>query len=372
MKHSNWFNNMPYNKVKPSAVQLHNIGYNEFLHRIPRDSSIFNDIRTTLFILKATGLLPFYEEISSYEVGPPTKPNIFYSYFIRGVVQALTIFNLYNLVTSGSAQLFSSYSDTDNVNKWIEFLLCMLAHSTTVIICARNSKSFLKIINEILKVDEDVFDRFGTAFENRCGFSLKFIVGICICQWYLIILTVLEASDSLNMNSYIFIMFNAVQNGMAAIFIVFAAALLRIVKVRFAHLNSILSGYTYNQQRKQEHFAGRERFRNTMETFPEESLFTYRMHNKLLRIYRSINDCCSLILVAYMGYAFYTITTTTYKLFVQITTQSYPQISYNVLQTCFTWLAMHTCVLALLSRSCGQVTDEVRHCFLLVLSHILS
>ncbi|XP_054741940.1 gustatory and pheromone receptor 32a isoform X1 [Anastrepha obliqua] len=351
---------MPYNKVKPSIVQHYHIGYNEFLRRASQDNSIFKDIRTILFILKATGLLPIYEEVSSYEIGPPTKPNVYYSFFIRGFVQALTIFNLYNLVTPGAAQLFYSYSDTDNVNKWIEILLCMLAHWATVVICARNSKSFLKIINEILKVDEDVFEQFGTTLENKCGFLLKFIVGICICQWYLMVLQVLAAKGPLTVNSYIFIVFYAVQNSMSTIFIVFTAALLRIVKMRFAHLNTILKGYTYTKQRKLRRFLRCGRNAHSMDLewmdFAEDSLFTYRMHNKLLRIYRSINDCCSLILVTYMGYAFYTITTTTYNLFVQITTQS--PTSLNVLQTCFAWLAMHTCVLALLSRSCGQATDE--------------
>ncbi|XP_067625121.1 gustatory and pheromone receptor 32a isoform X2 [Eurosta solidaginis] len=347
---------MAYNKVMPNSIQRRH-HQNEFLQsQTPKHNSIFKDIRTVLFILKATGLLPIYEEVSSYEVGPPTKQNIFYSFFIRGVIQALSIFNLYNLVMPGSAQLFYSYSDTDNVNKWIEFLLCMLAHSATVFICARNAKSFIKIINEILKVDEDVLDKFGVTLENKCGFSLKFIFGICICQWYLIVLRVTAAKDPLTVKSYIFFAFYAVQNGMSTIFIVFAASLLKIVKIRFAHLNFVLKGYTYTQQRKLlRRLARRSGNIFTVDNFTEDSLFTYRMHNKLLRIYRSINDCCSLILVAYMGYAFYTITTTTYNLFVQITTR---YISLNVLQTCFAWLIMHTSVLALLSKSCGQATDE--------------
>lgn len=346
---------MPSNKVKPSPIQRHHIGLNQFLRQPQTHNSIFKDMRITLYVLKATGLLPIYEEVSRYEVGPPTKANIFYSFFIRGVVQTFTLFNLYNLLTPGSAQLFYSYSDTDNVNKWIEFLLCMLSHSTTVIICGRNSKLFIKIINEILKVDEDVFDRFRETLENKCEFSLKYIVGICICQWYLMVLRVLAVKDTINVNSYIFIFIYAMQNGMTTIFIVFTAALLRILKMRFTHINATLKSYTYSERRKLRRIPGEDRDVITMDSFPEDSLFIYRIHNKLLRIYRLINDCCSLILVAYMGYAFYTITTTTYNLFVQITTQ---RLSFNVLQTCFVWLAMHTCVLALLSKNCGQATDE--------------
>nr|AKI28982.1 gustatory receptor 32a [Bactrocera dorsalis] len=348
---------MSSNKVKPSPIQRHHNGLNQFLRQPPTHNSFLRYMRITLCVLKATGLLPIYEEVSSYEVGPPTKPKIYYSFFIRGVVQTFTLFNLYNLVTPGSTgQLFYSYSDTDNVNKWIEYLLCMLSHSATVIICGRNSKLFIKILNEILKVDEGVFDRFRETLKNKCGFSLKYIVGICICQWYLIVLRVLAVKDTLNVNSYIFLFIYAVQNGMATIFIVFTAALLRILKMRFAHINTTLKGYTYSEQHKLRRIPGRDRDVITMDSFPEESLFIYRLHNKLLRIYRSINDCCSLILVAYMGYAFYTITTTTYNLFVQITTQ---RLSFNVLQTCFVWLAMHTCALALLSKNCGQATDEV-------------
>ncbi|XP_037957569.1 gustatory and pheromone receptor 32a isoform X1 [Teleopsis dalmanni] len=352
-----WTINMPSNKNKDSPTHQRPNYNTEFLREPAKENSVFKDIRTILFILKATGLLPIYKQLSNYEVGPPNKSHEFYSFFVRGVVHGLTIFNLYNLFKPGGSQLFYSYSETDNINQWIEIILCVITYSATVLICTKNSKSFLKIINEILKVDEEVRRQFHATLSNNCEFSVKFIVGICICQWYIIILKIISATNQLTPTSYILIAFYAIQNGMSSIFIIFAAALLRIVSMRFEYLNLVLNGYTYAQQRKISKYWRRvgENGAAAMETFPDISLFTYRMHNKLLRIYKSINECCSLILVGYMGYAFYTITTTAYNLFVQITTNN---ISMNVLQWCLAWLCLHISLLAILSKSCGQATRE--------------
>lgn len=333
---------------------------NEFLRQDILGSPMFAEMRTLLFILKATGLLPIFEQISNYKIGPPTKSNQYYSFFIRVVVHTLTVFAIYNLFTPGSSQLFLSYRDTDNINQWIELLLCIFTFSVTVFICARNAQVFVKLINEILKVDEDINRQFGATLKNNCNFSAKFIFGIFVCQIYILVLKKLGINVPLTVTSYVLIGFYGLQNGLSTIFIVYAAALLRIITIRFEYLNMVLNGYSYVQQRKQQRRAVRrinDITTGMMENFPEDSLFTFRVHNRLLRIYKTINDCCSLILVGYMGYAFYTITTTTYNMFVQITTQT--DLSPIVMQLCFAWLCLHTALLALLSKSCGNATKEV-------------
>ncbi|XP_039502002.1 gustatory and pheromone receptor 32a [Drosophila santomea] len=330
------------------------------------DHPAFEDIRTILSVLKASGLMPIYEQISNYEVGPPTKTNEFYSFFVRGVVHALTIFNVYSLFTPISAQLFFSYRETDNVNQWIELLLCILTYTLTVFVCARNTTSMLRIMNEILQLDEEVRRQFGANLNQNFGFSVKFLVGIAACQAYIIVLKIYAVQGEITPTSYILLAFYGVQNGLTATYIVFASALLRIVYIRFHFINQLLNGYTYAQQQKRKGGGARARRQrgdvnsNTnpalMEHFPEDSLFIYRMHNKLLRIYKGINDCCNLILVSFLGYSFYTVTTNCYNLFVQITGKG--MVSPNILQWCFAWLCLHVSLLALLSRSCGLTTRE--------------
>lgn len=330
------------------------------------DHPVFEDIRTILSVLKASGLMPIYEQVSNYEVGPPTKTNEFYSFFVRGVVHALTIFNVYSLFTPISAQLFYSYRETDNVNQWIELLLCILTYTLTVFVCARNTKSMLRIMNEILQLDEEVRRQFGANLNQNFGFSVKFLVGIAACQTYIIVLKIYAVNGVITPPSYVLLAFYAVQNGLTATYIVFASALLRIVYIRFHFINQLLNGYTYGQQQKRKGGGGGRRQRGNgnpnpnpaiMEHFPEDSLFIYRMHNKLLRIYKGINDCCNLILVSFLGYSFYTVTTNCYNLFVQITAKG--MVSPNILQWCFAWLCLHVSLLALLSRSCGLTTREV-------------
>ncbi|EDW52563.1 gustatory and pheromone receptor 32a [Drosophila sechellia] len=330
------------------------------------DHPVFEDIRTILSVLKASGLMPIYEQVSDYEVGPPTKTNEFYSFFVRGVVHALTIFNVYSLFTPISAQLFFSYRETDNVNQWIELLLCILTYTLTVFVCARNTTSMLRIMNEILQLDEEVRRQFGANLSQNFGFSVKFLVGIAACQAYIIVLKIYAVQGEITPTSYILLAFYGIQNGLTATYIVFASALLRIVYIRFHFINQLLNGYTYGQQHKRKEGGARARRQRgdvnpnvnpaLMEHFPEDSLFIYRMHNKLLRIYKGINDCCNLILVSFLGYSFYTVTTNCYNLFVQITGKG--MVSPNILQWCFAWICLHVSLLALLSRSCGLTTTE--------------
>ncbi|KAH8335893.1 hypothetical protein KR074_001895 [Drosophila pseudoananassae] len=322
------------------------------------DHPVFEDIRTIMSVLKASGLMPIYEQLSDYEVGPPTKTNEFYSFFVRGVVHALTLFNIYSLFTPISAQLFYSYRETDNVNQWIELLLCILTYTLTVFVCARNTKSILRIMNEILQLDEEVRRQFGAKLNENFGYSVKFLVGIAASQTYIIVLKIYAVKGAITPTSYVLLAFYAVQNGLTATYIVFASALLRIVYIRFHFINQLLTGYTYSQQQKPKQKRNQNgNFRAAlMDNFPEDSLFIYRIHNKLLRIYKGINDCCNLILVSFLGYSFYTVTTNCYNLFVQITAKG--MISPNILQWCFAWLCMHVSLLALLSRSCGLTTRE--------------
>ncbi|KAH8276414.1 hypothetical protein KR018_005695 [Drosophila ironensis] len=325
----------------------------------PKDHPVFEDIRTIMSVLKASGLMPIYEQVSDFEVGPPTKTNEFYSFFVRGVVHALTIFNIYSLFTPISAQLFYSYRETDNVNQWIELLLCILTYTLTVFVCARNTKSIIRIMNEILQLDEEVRRQFGANLNENFSFSVKFLVGIAISQTYIIVLKIYAVQGVITPTSYVLLGFYAIQNGLTATYIVFASALLRIVYIRFHFINQLLNGYTYGQQQKRKGRRTHNGIPNPalMEHFPEDSLFIYRMHNKLLRIYKGINDCCNLILVSFLGYSFYTVTTNCYNLFVQITAKG--MISPNILQWCLAWLCMHISLLALLSKSCGLTTREV-------------
>ncbi|XP_061396142.1 gustatory and pheromone receptor 32a [Musca vetustissima] len=324
--------------------------------------NVLNDITSILLILKATGLMPLYETLSEYELGAPKVLSRMYSIVVHFMVHAMTIFNMYNLFSGGSNQLFYSYRETDNINYWIEILLCIVTYTTTVVVCSKNSKAFLKILNETLKIDEEIKQRFSATIVNNCGFAAKFIVLILAFQWYIVLLKILLIDQPLTATSYIIISVYSIQNALSSIFIVYSSVLLRLLSVRFAYLNSIINGYTYKEQQRTRRF--RARIPNKehtappppMSSFPDDSLFAFRMYNKLLRLYKSVNDSCSLILVVYMGYSFYSITTTTYNLFVQITTQM--EMSFNVLQICFALLFSHTAMLALLSRCSGEATDQ--------------
>ncbi|XP_005186853.2 gustatory and pheromone receptor 32a [Musca domestica] len=356
---------MKGSKIKQSpTLQRENdeIVLDDSMGSSPKSKTFLNDITSILVILKATGLMPLYVTLTAYELGPPKILNRIYSIAIHFMVHAMTIFNMYMLFTGGSNQLFYSYRETDNINYWIEILLCIVTYTTTVVVCSKNSKAFLKILNETLKVDEEIQQQFSATIVNDCGFAVKFIILILIFQWYIVLLKILLINEPLTVTSYVIISVYSIQNALSSIFIVYSSILLRLLSVRFAYLNSIINGYTYKEQQKTRRFRTRIPTKDQatlpppMSSFPEDSLFAFRMYNKLLRLYKSVNESCSLILVVYMGYSFYSITTTTYNLFVQITTQL--EMSLNILQICFALLFSHTAMLALLSRCSGEATDQ--------------
>lgn len=364
-----WTVNMSGEKVKTSPLRQRARRGEPFMNDTNNNEShtFLNDIISILSILKATGLITIYRVISTYELGPPTILRYIYTVITHIILHTVTAYNLYNLFTSGSTQIFYSYRETDNINYWIEILLCMITNITTVLICAKNYKAFLKILNDILKVDEEIDRKYSVNIANHCGFSILFILFIVGMQVYIIVLKITGIAETLNVATYFLIGFYSFQNGLSSIFIVYTSVLLRLITVRFEFLNSIINGYTYKEQNGKI----KQRIRRLdnvqtqgiilshpppMDNFPEESLFSFRMYNKLLRLYKAINECCSLILVVYMGYAFYSITTTTYNLFVQITQRD---MSSNVLQICFALLILHVAMLALLSRCSGQATDQV-------------
>ncbi|KAM7351963.1 gustatory receptor 32a isoform 2-T2 [Cochliomyia hominivorax] len=361
---------MSGNKAKTSPIrQRARRANNSFLNDTNNNDSItfLNDITSILLILKATGLLSIYQTISDYELGPPRTLQRIYFIVSHVIVHAITIYNLYNLFSVDSTQLFYSNRETDNINYWIEILLCIVTYTTTVIMCSKNSKLFLNILNDILRVDEEIKRKISINVPNNCGFAVKFIILIVIFQWYIIILKIMDISAPLTAASYFLIGFYSLQNGLSSIFIVFASILLRLITVRFEYLNSIITGYTYRKQqdkaKQRIRLLDRTRQQGNikpktppMENFPGDCLFAFRMYNKLFRLYKAINEGCSLILVIHMGYAFYSITTTTYNLFVQITTQL--DMSINVLQICFALLIVHIAMLALLSRCAGQATNQ--------------
>ncbi|KAI8126738.1 putative gustatory receptor 32a [Lucilia cuprina] len=362
-----WTVNMSGEKVKSSPVRQTTRSAFMMDSNNNESETFLSDITDLLYILKATGLLPFYRTISNYELGPPSVLSRIYTITAHLLIHSMTIYNVYNLFTDGSTQLFYSYRETDNINYWIEILLCIVTYTTTVFLCFRNGKSYLNILNDTLKVDEEISRKFSINMVNNCGFAIKYIIIIVIFQVYIIILKILSIKEPLNVASYILISFYSFQNGLSSIFIVYASVLLRIITVRFEFLNKIITGYTYREQKAKV----RQRITRvnngdifsqprSMENFPDESLFAFRMYNKLLRLYKAVNECCSLTLVVYMGYAFYSITTTTYNLFVQITTQmdSAMEMSVNVLQICFVLLFTNTIMLAVLSRCAGQATDQ--------------
>lgn len=222
-------------------------------------------------------------------------------------------------------------------------------------------------MNEILKLDQEVLRQFGVALSNNCNFSIKFLLLIAACQAYIIFIRIHVLDGVITPTTYILIGFYAIQNGLTATYIVFASALLRIVCIRFQFVNRLLNGYSYAQLLGK----SRRQLQSHMESFPEDSLFIYRTHNRLLRIYKSINECCSLIIVCFLGYSFYTVTTNWYNLFVQITNNK-GVISSHIMQWCLAWLCLHTSLLTLLSRSCGATTNEVGHHLLAVETLLIS
>ncbi|XP_055850503.1 gustatory and pheromone receptor 32a isoform X7 [Episyrphus balteatus] len=316
---------------------------NFVLHEGPKDPpNLLHDLKLLLKILKAFGLFPIYTQVTNTEIEAPSKYNNIYSIIIRSTMHFLTVFNLYSMYHQSSVQDFSTERETDNINQYIEIIICVTTYTGTIILCSKHSNDFLTILKDILKVDSDIQETYRASVENNCKFSQKSVFGIIAAQIFLTSLK-FTGGGITNWIQYIIIIFFAVQNSLCSMFMMLLAALLKVVSMRFEFVNMILNNYSYNMVGI-----------NARGMFEEDVAFAFRLHNKLLKIYKLLNEACSLMLAFFMGYAFYTITTNTYNIFVEFTT--YTDISWSFLLDSFMWFGLNTVLLTILARNCGRAT----------------
>ncbi|XP_055919503.1 gustatory and pheromone receptor 32a [Eupeodes corollae] len=308
-------------------------------------SNFLRELNMQLTILKAVGLFPIVKQISDYEIEGPSHQNNIYSTIIRGIIHSLTIFNLYSMFQRHSVEGFSTERETDNINQYIEIIITITTYTGTIILCSRHSNDFLNILRDILKIDSSIEQRYQVKVQNHCKFAQITVLGIFAVQLFLISLK-FTSGDFTSSIQYLFFLFYAFQNCICSMFMILLSALLQVVSQRFDFVNAILEKFSYNMIE----------MKIEQRLFEEDVTFVFRLHNRLLIIFKLLNESCSLMVALFMGYAFYSITTKTYNIFVEFTT--YEVVSWVFLLDCFAWLAVNTTLLAILANICGQATRK--------------
>ncbi|XP_055384276.1 gustatory and pheromone receptor 32a [Condylostylus longicornis] len=143
---------------------------------------------------------------------------------------------------------------------------------------------------------------------------------------------------------------NINENFTCAIFMIYLTGILNVITKRFDFINNILKNCVSDDN------YGKNRI--------NDILFGFKIHTKLCNIMRDTNELSGVILLAFMGYSFYKITTDSYNSFVQVTQQT---PSLLVLQNCAVWLVLNIFLLIIITECCGNVTSEAN-----VTSQILS
>lgn len=309
---------------------------------------MFQDIRFLLFILKHVGILPFFRQVSPWEVAPPSLRDDYYSCFIRTLIYSFTILNLYFMNQYGLLMTFAKRNDTDNINMWIKVFLCIAAYVSTLFLSGRNEKKLIQMINDILKIDRIIYQQYGVRVKNECQLSNKTIILMVICYMYVIYTkSVLLSKGNMFLGEYFLFSFYSLQYIICSMFVILIASVLKIIYMRFAFINEVL-GVQSEYRLKCEI--------SENDNVIDETLFVFKLHNKLINVLKLVNTASSLILIAFMGYSFYSITTDCYNTFIEITTKR--EISTAFIKLCASWIVMNTSLLSLLAVCCGLVTKE--------------
>lgn len=335
--------------VNPNSLLLYKLSKKSIYTNEDTSPKMFEDLKFLLQTLKYVGILPFYNVLSSWEVGPANKKDEYYSKFIRTMVYIFTGLNIYFMNKFGIfVNSFSKSNDTDNINQWIKVFLCIVAYVSTLVISGRNEKKILQIFNEILKIDKIIYQQYGVRVKNQCQLSNKTIVLIGFCYVYIIyIKSVLLGHATFFLADFFLFSFYTLQYIICSMFVILIASILKIIFMRFAFINEVLDVQS----------ACRKKFDiSEDDNVIDETLFVFKLHNKLIHLLKLVNKASSLILIAFMGYSFYTITTDCYNTFIEITTQK--NISFAFIQLCLAWIVMNFSLLALLAVCCGWVTKE--------------
>lgn len=334
--------------LNPNSLLLYKLTKKSIYTNEDVSPKMFKDLHLLLGILKYFGIIPFYSQVSPWEIAPPSRRDEYYSRFIRSLIYAYTILNIYFMNQYGLLVSFEKTNDTDNISQWIKVFLCIVAYVSTLFISGRHEKRLLQMFNDILKIDKIIYQQYGVRVKNQCQLSNKTIVLIAICYVYIIyIKTALLGKGTMFLGEFFLFSFYSLQYVICSMFVILIASILKIIFMRFAFINEVLGVQS----------ACRKKFDiSEDDNVIEETLFVFKLHNKLINILKLVNTTSSLILIAFMGYSFYTITTDCYNTFIEITTKR--EISFAFIQLCVAWIIMDFSLLALLAVCCGWVTKE--------------
>lgn len=294
------------------------------------ERGVLKDLREVLFALKAIGLFPYYEYVSSYKVRcSSSKFKIFYSCLARNFVNIITILVIYDTLSTGLYYYGQNVNGTDDFNSHVDFILGCF---TSIMVMRSNSNILMRIINDILKVDMNIKNRLNAQIVNNCGFLKKFIIFVCFCKLDVILM---KKNTVSSVKLFILFLFNLFQSMNIAFFIMFIAGLLSIIASRLRILNMNILNHSKIG----------------------DVMVTYGLYNKLLKTYKKINKVYGLTIVSFTCYVFYAFSSIAYLTFIR--DSSLEQNSMLDIQMWFVWLSLHLSLLVLLCRCSTQTTKEV-------------
>lgn len=334
--------------------------------------SIFSEIKWIVYTLTIIGLLPFYTIISDFEIEPSHSKHLIctlYATSARTLSILLAIANIYLLFSAASTSTFFIFGSVHNVNIALQLLLCILCFITITWSCAWKSYDFQRIINNLLLIDQQLqtHTSLKAPLRNDCAFYRRYMVFICI----FIALTFqhLEFRKNISTSSVFLVLFYLFENTISNCFIIFIAVLCHLLAMRFRYLNQFAKSFTVDELRQRRCHSRqlnptifhiilpeeRQRSELAENPFTSASSFIYRTHYDLLKIYKQLNDFVGLALMIYFVYIFYAASASIYSII---------SIAKGKSKNIYIWwhiasLFLHISILALVSRCCSTLTNEV-------------
>ncbi|XP_053960503.1 gustatory and pheromone receptor 32a-like [Anastrepha ludens] len=342
-------------------------------HKLTTVYHLVKDLKWILLLLKVFGIIPIFQIVHAFKLTPPKARSYstLYTSFMRIFAFLVVVLDTLLIFTpTGGAKIFV-YGELDNATIALQILLSIAIYGLIMWKSAFKPPHFITIINSLLNVDKalQLHPRAPAALHNNCAFH-KVYVGLLVMEsctiWVMNWVIVKELSPRfLSVGLYfLYLKKAAAFNG----YIIFVAALLHLLAIRFRYLNNFIEMYTtkedfYENLPKQSathanvRQEGDESNELAMQYFAIDALFFYRMHNKLLEIYKKLNDYVHSVLLFFIALFFYASSMTAYQLYFVAEMDTNFQIKSLV--WCGIFICVYVPVAALLMSCCDAATKEV-------------
>lgn len=308
---------------------------------------IFRDLLFVALPSKVFGLFP----IISGEHADNLKFSLLGKLYARALCLLIVVssfFLVQDVLFSSSEYKMLKHlkGETEDMNRTIETLFCIISYTTMVIASVFNASKHFRTIRDILKIDEYLEEQ-GYVKVYRCRYLSALIVFVSANVVMVGFYYIHFLSDISPLRQATLTLIYCLQMIYSCIFTVYLRTMLMCLSHRVMFLNTRLDEFS----QKHKHAYGKEdwlELSNLIEMFCK---FRYITEN--------LNAIVGAGLLFFFGFSFYTVTNQSYLAFATLTTPSYVQKRYETVGLSLAWVLAEITAMVVICISFDCLASEV-------------